>query len=101
MALLNWLVGDYQALLHVTHWLDGLLLALVADLPGLFLAVLGVAVLFGLLGADLHLQFANLLGLKVAVLLLHWEGEDIGKLLTVPVDISLANLNLDLKNKEG
>ena len=96
-ALLNRLKSDYQALLHVTHRVDGPLLTLVADLPGLLLAVLGVAVLLGFLGADLILQFANLLWLKVTVLLLHWEGECVGELLTVPVDIRLALLNLDLR----
>merc|ERR1719452_269811 len=96
LALLNWLVCNHQALLHVTHRLDGPLLALVTDLPGLFLAVLGVAVLLGLLRANLHLQFADLLWLKVTVLFLHWEGEDVGELLAVPVDIGLTHLNLDL-----
>merc|ERR1719186_2235454 len=46
---------------------------MVADFPGLLLAVLGVAVLLGLLWTSLHLQLANLLGLEVAVLLLDWE----------------------------
>merc|ERR1719452_171254 len=54
------------------------------------------AVLLGLLGASLLLQLADLLGLEVAVLLLHREGEDIGELLTISVDISLAYLYLDL-----
>merc|ERR1711942_40903 len=90
------LVGADQPVLHHTNWLQGLLLALVTDLPGLLLAVLGVAVLLGLLRASLHLQLTDLLGLKVAVLLLHWEGEDVGELLAVPVHVSLTNLNLDL-----
>merc|ERR1712243_119500 len=90
------LVGADQPVLHDTHWLQRLLLALVADLPGLFLAVLGVAVLLGLLWASLHFQFTDLLGLKVAVLLLDWEREDVGELLAVPVHVSLANLHLDL-----
>ena len=34
---------------------------LVADLPGLLLAVLGVAALLGFLRAGLHLQLTNLL----------------------------------------
>merc|ERR1719184_304674 len=89
-------VGTLKTLLHVTNRLEGLLLALVTDLPGLLLAVLGVAVLLGLLRASLHLKLADLLGLEVAVLFLHWEGEDIGKLLAIPVDISLAHLHLDL-----
>merc|ERR1719350_2398558 len=66
------------------------------DLPGLLLAVLGVAVLLGLLGASLLLQLADLLGLEVAVLLLHWEGEDVREFLTISVDISLAHFYLDL-----
>merc|ERR1712114_14624 len=76
--------------------LEGLLLALVTDLPRLLLAVLGVAVLLGLLGASLHLQFADLLGLEVAILLPHGEWENVGELLAIPVDISLAHLHLDL-----
>merc|ERR1719209_766246 len=95
-ALLLRLVDTLQSRLHFTHWFEGLLLALVTDLPGLLLAVLGVAVLLGLLGASLHLQLADLLRLEVAILLLHGEGEDIGKLLAIPVDISLAHLDLDL-----
>merc|ERR1719407_186599 len=96
LTLLHWFVDACQTLLHVTEGLDGFLLALVADLPGLLLAVLGVAVLLGFLGTSLHLQLADLLGLKVAVLLLNWEGEDVGKLLAVPVDVGLAHLDLDL-----
>merc|ERR1719209_2708602 len=94
-ALLLRLVDTLQSRLHFTHWLEGLLLALVTDLPGLLLAVLGVAVLLGLLGASLHLQLADLLGLEVTVLFLHGEGEDIGELLAVPVNISLAHFYLD------
>merc|ERR1719347_1175560 len=90
------LVGADQPVLHNTHWLQRLLLALVTDLPGLLLAVLGVAVLLGLLRASLHLQLADLLGLEMAVLLLDWEGEDVRELLAVPVHVSLANLNLNL-----
>merc|ERR1711875_41926 len=78
------LVGADKPVLRDTDWLQRLLLALVTDLPGLLLAVLGVAVLLGLLRARLHLQLADLLRLEVAVLLLHWEREDIGKLLAVP-----------------
>merc|ERR1712119_151978 len=96
LALLHWFVDASQTLLHVTGGLDGFLLALVADLPGLLLAVLGVAVLLCLLRTSLHLQLADLLWLEVTVLLLHWEGKDVGELLTVPVHVSLANLNLDL-----
>merc|ERR1719407_373256 len=96
LTLLHWFVDACQTLLHVTKGLDGLLLALVADFPGLLLAVLGVAVLLGLLWTSLHLQLTNLLGLEVAVLLLDWEGEDVGELFAVPVDIGLAYLDLDL-----
>merc|ERR1711970_1657829 len=32
----------------------------------------------------------------MAILLLDREGEDVGEFLAIPVDISLANLNLDL-----
>merc|ERR1712066_54351 len=90
------LVGADQPVLHDTHRLQRLLLALVTDLPGLLLAVLGVAVLLSLLRASLHFQLTDLLRLKVAVLLLNWEGEDIGELLAVPVHVSLADLDLDL-----
>merc|ERR1719504_335332 len=95
-AALHGLVLADQALLDVTERVDRLLLALVTDLPGLLLAVLGVAVLLGLLRASLLLQLADLLGLEVAVLFLHWEGEDVGELLTISVDICLAHFNLDL-----
>merc|ERR1719209_143749 len=95
-ALLLRLVDTLQSRLHFTHWLEGLLLALVTDLPRLLLAVLGVAVLLCLLGASLHLQLADLLGLEVAVLLLHREGEDIREFLAISVDISLAHFHLDL-----
>merc|ERR1719347_1141070 len=90
------LVGADQPVLHNTDWLQRLLLALVTDLPGLLLAVLGVAVLLGLLRPSLHLQLADLLGLEMAILLLNWEGEDVGEFLTVPMHVSLAYLDLDL-----
>merc|ERR1712096_581215 len=96
MALLLRDVLAGEPLLHVTQRLNGLLLTLVADLPGLLLAVPGVAVLLSFLGTSLHLQLADFLGLEVAILLFDWEGEDVGELLTVPVDIGLAHLNLDL-----
>merc|ERR1719186_2368063 len=67
-ALLLWLVDARQALLHVTQRLDGLLLTLLT----------------------------YLLGLEVTILLLNWEGEDVGELLAVPVNIGLAHLDLDL-----
>ena len=44
------LVGTDQPFLFYAHSLDSLLLALVTDLPGLLLAVLGVAVHLGFLG---------------------------------------------------
>merc|ERR1712112_271290 len=94
-SLLGLVVAD-QPVLHNTDWLQRFLLALITYLPGLLLAVLGVAVLLGLLRASFHLQLADLLWLKVAVLLLNWEWEDVGKLLAVPMDVSLASLNLDL-----
>merc|ERR1719352_1571 len=96
LAALHRRVAADQPLLQVTDRLDGLLLALVTDLPGLLLAILGVAVLLGLLGASLLLQLADLLGLEVAVLLLHREGEAIGELLAISVDISLTHLYLYL-----
>merc|ERR1712119_121893 len=96
LALLHWFVDASQTLLHVTEGLDGFLLALVADLPGLLLAVLGVAVLLGLLWTSLHLHLANLFGLEVAVLFLNWEGEDVGELFAISMDIGLAYLDLDL-----
>merc|ERR1712055_1179313 len=96
IAGLHRLVGADQPLLGVAQGLDCLLLALVTDLPGLLLAVLGIAVFLGLLRASFHLKLAYLLGLKVAVLLLDWEGEDVGELLAVPVHVSLADLHLDL-----
>merc|ERR1719312_527593 len=95
-TLLHGFVHTLLPCLHRAHRLERLLLALVADLPGLLLAVLGVAVLLSFLGASLHLQLTDLLGLEMAVLLLHWEGEDVGELLTIPVNISLAHLHLDL-----
>jgi len=33
----------------------------------------------------------------MTILLFHGEREDVGELLTIPVDISLADFNLDLK----
>jgi len=96
IAGLNRLVGADQPFLDIAHGLDALLFALITDFSGLFLAVLGVAVLLGLLRTSLHLQLTDLLWFKVTVLLLDWEGEDIGELLAIPVHVSLANLDLDL-----
>ena len=69
-----------------------ILLAVVTDLSGLLLAVLGVVVLLNLLGTSLHLQFSDLLRFNAGVLLLSWEGEDVGDLFAIPVHISLTNL---------
>merc|ERR1719376_812970 len=84
-ARLLWLVGTDQSLLFLAHRLDGLLLA-----------VLGVAVLLGLLRASLHFKLADFLWLEMAVLLLYREGEDVGEFLAIPVDISLAHFDLNL-----
>ena len=92
-------INTFHPLLIDTVRFQGLLLALVADLPGLLLAVLGVAVLLGLLRASLHLQLTDLLWLEVAVLFLNWEGEDVRELLAISVNICLPNLNLDLNKK--
>merc|ERR1719308_155978 len=96
LPLLHWFVDTFLPRFHRAHRLQSLLLALVTDLPGPLLAVLGVAVLFGLLRTSLHLQLTDLLGLKMAILLLNWEGEDVGEFLAVPVHVGLANLDLDL-----
>ena len=74
------LKGPDKSVLHHTYRLQRLLLALVTDLSALLLAVSGVAVLLSLLGVSLYLHFADLLWLKMAVLLLDREGEDAGKL---------------------
>merc|ERR1719186_1626227 len=95
-ARLLWLVATDQSFLFLAHRLDALLLTLVTDLPGLLLAVLGVAVLLRLLWSSLHFKLADFLRLEMAVLLLYREGEDVGEFLAIPVDISLANLGLNL-----
>merc|ERR1719308_399338 len=64
-TLLHWFVNTFLPRLHRAHRLQSLLLALITDLPRLILAVLGVAVLLGLLGASLHLQLADLLRLEM------------------------------------
>merc|ERR1719427_1180513 len=94
-ACLLRLVATDQSFLFLAYRLDGLLLALVTDLPGLLLAVLGVAVLLGLLWPSLHFQLADFLWLEMAILLLDREGEDVGEFLAISVDISLANLDLN------
>merc|ERR1719402_124135 len=62
------LVSTDQPFLSIAHRFNRLLLALVTDL----------------------------LGLEVTILLLYREREDVGKLLAIPVYVSLTNLNLDL-----
>merc|ERR1719347_1745904 len=96
LTLLDRLVSALQAILSLTHFSQVLLLALIADLPGLFLTVLGVAVLLGLLWSSLHFELANFLWLEMTVLLFHGEGEDVREFLTVPVYIGFANFDLDL-----
>merc|ERR1739838_148957 len=96
ITILNRLVDALHPRLHDALGVKELLLALIAHLPGLLLAILGVAVLLGLLRASLHFQLTNLLWLEMAVLLLYWEVEDVGELLTIPVNISLAHFHLDL-----
>ena len=49
-----------------------------ADLSGLLLAVLGVAVLLGFLRTSLHLKLVDFLRLAVVTLLLNWRREDVG-----------------------
>ena len=87
------LVNADHLLLSVAQWLD---VALVADHSGLLLAVLDVAVLLGFLGTSLHLELVDLLRLEMVVLLLSWEGEDIGERLAIPLYVSLAYLDLGL-----
>ena len=86
-----------QTLLEVANRLQALSFTLVADFPWLLLAVLSVAILLGLLRTSFHLQFTNLLWLKMAILFLDGERKNVRKLLTVSMDVSLANFNLDLK----
>merc|ERR1711875_202390 len=85
-----------QPLLHFAYRPKRLLLALVADLPWLLLAILGIAVLLSLLRTSLHLELADFLWFEMTILLLDREGEDVRKLLAVPVHISFAYLHLDL-----
>merc|ERR1712201_28110 len=65
-TLLHRFVDTLLPCLHRAHRLESLLLALVTDLPGLLLAVLGVAVLLGLLRTSLHLELTDLLRLEMA-----------------------------------
>jgi len=96
LALLHRMIFASKALLHGALWLDRFLLALVANLSWLLLAILGVAVFLGLLGTSFHFQFTDFLGLEVAVLFLDGEGEGVGELLTIPMDVSLAHFDLNL-----
>jgi len=95
-AFFNWVVDTFEPLLHLADRPERLLLALIANFPRLFLAILRVAVFLGLLWACLHLQLADLLRFEVTILFFYWEREDIGELLAIPVDIGLANLDLNL-----
>ena len=74
------LVGADHPLLLVAQWLD---VALVADLSGLLLAVLDVAVRLGFLGTSFHLELVDFLWLETVDLLLSWEREAVGKLLAI------------------
>ena len=96
-ALFNWVVDTFEPFLHLTDWPKRFLLALITNFPRLFLAILGVAVFLSFLRACLHFQLTDLLRFKMAILFLYGEREDIGELLTIPVDIRLANFDLNLK----
>merc|ERR1719334_1725965 len=96
LALLNRLVSALQAVLSLTHFSQVLLLTLITDLPGLFLTVLGVAVLLCLLWSSLHFELTNFLWLEVTILLLHGEGKNVREFLAVPVNIGFAHFDLDL-----
>merc|ERR1719481_2408117 len=95
-ALFLGCIHTLQPLLHLAYRPKRLLLALVADLPRLLLAVLGIAVLLSLLRTSLHLELADFLWLEMTVLLFNRERKDVGELLAVPVHISFAHLHLDL-----
>ena len=92
LAVLHRLVVALQALLRGAGGHDRLLLLLVAHLPRHHLAVLAVAVALGLALASPPLNLANFLGLKVAVLLLHWLREGVGELLAEALGGGLAVL---------
>merc|ERR1719481_894655 len=89
-------IHTLQSLLHLAYRPKRLLLAVVADLPRLLLAVLGIAVLLGLLRASLHLKLADFLWFEMTVLLFDRERKDVGKLLAISVYVSFTNLHLDL-----
>ena len=68
------LVSADQPFLGALQWLGACLLPLVADLSELLLAVLGAAVLLGLLGTSLHLKlvdFLQYLSMAVIAALVH------------------------------
>merc|ERR1719450_601863 len=96
LALFNRFVCALQAVLSLAYFSQILLLALIADFPGLFLTVLGVTVLLCLLWSSLHFKLTNFLWLEMTVLLFHGKGEDVWEFLAVPMDISFANFDLDL-----
>merc|ERR1711942_124946 len=81
------LVSADHPLLSIAQWLSAFLLALVADLSGLLLAVLDVAVLLGFLGTSLHLELIDLLWLETVDLLLNWE--DLSGLLLAVLDVAV------------
>ena len=86
---------DWLPVIH--HTLFALhIIVLVVDLSGLLFAVLDVAVFLSFLGTILHLNLASLLRLELAILLLDWEGENIGDLLVTPVYVSFVRLDLGL-----
>merc|ERR1711872_129135 len=76
-ALLNWVVNTFEPFLHLADWPERFLVALIANFPRLFLAILGVAVFLSFLWACLHLQLTDLLRFKVTILFFHGEREDI------------------------
>merc|ERR1719450_709758 len=96
LALFNRFVSALQAVLSLTYFSQILLLALIADFPGLFFTVLSVAVLLCLLWSSLHFKLTNFLWLEMTVLLFHGKGEDVWEFLAVPMDIGFANFDLDL-----
>merc|ERR1719334_1204326 len=72
-----------MAFLEITDRLKALCLTLITDFPRLLLTILGVAVLLGLLGSSLHLQFTDLLRFKVTVLFRSSRASDIRSTVTI------------------
>merc|ERR1712096_24137 len=95
LALSLWGILAREPFLPQAGRLQGLGLALVADLPRDLLAVLGVGVNLGLLGLGLGHQLVDLLPLEVTVLSLYWEGNVLGELVAVALVLGLADLHLD------